>query len=214
MWTKWFRLLVIAILLAGVITPQTANATSIWTVCPSGCSFTSIQAAVDSAGAGDEIHVAEGTYSGVISRPSPAGYVGGTGTISQVVYIDKPLAIMGGYSSDFTQHDPSVYTTMIDAQNLGRGLFIWGDGEDITVEGATIINGNAAGQGGAPSSYDVGGAIASFYENLTLVDSVVKNSTSSVGMGKGGGICFSYGSLQLVYACGLLCRTDISIKNL
>ena len=48
-------------------------------VCSSGCTYTSVQAAVDAASDGDVIKVAAGTYTGVSARNG----------VTQVVYLDK-----------------------------------------------------------------------------------------------------------------------------
>jgi pectin methylesterase-like acyl-CoA thioesterase len=60
-------------------------------VCPTGCAYSSVQAAVDAASAGDVIKVATGTYTDVSTR---AG-------VTQVVYIDKGVTIRGGYTTAF-----------------------------------------------------------------------------------------------------------------
>ena len=83
------------------------------TVCPGGgCDYVGIQAAVDAAAPGDEIHVATGTYAGVQSRSG----------VTQVVYLSKTLTIRGGYSPDLTVWDPSAYPATLDAEGMGRGL--------------------------------------------------------------------------------------------
>ena len=56
-------------------------------VCLSGCPYASVQAAVDAASDNDVIKVAAGIYTGVSAR---AG-------MTQMVYLDKPLTIQGGY---------------------------------------------------------------------------------------------------------------------
>jgi pectin methylesterase-like acyl-CoA thioesterase len=52
-------------------------------VCPSGCTYSSIQAAVDDADDGDVIKVATGVYTGVQDRPAPPGY-SGPGTVYEL----------------------------------------------------------------------------------------------------------------------------------
>ena len=82
-------------------------------VCPTGCPYTTIQAAIDAAQEGDLIRIAAGTYTGVHSRPAPVGY-DGPEIITQVVYITKTVTVRGGYSSNFSTWNPASYPTIVD----------------------------------------------------------------------------------------------------
>ena len=68
-----------------------------WQVCPSGCAYSSIQAAVDAASDGDVIKMAAGTYSGVNVRPRHD--ITTTGVVTQMVYVSKTLTIQDGYTT-------------------------------------------------------------------------------------------------------------------
>ena len=89
----------------------------VFTVCLSGCGYTTIQDAVDAATGGEIIKVATGVYTGVQTRTAPAGYDGPTTVITQVVYISKTVTIRGGYTTAFTDPpDPETNPTTLDAQ--------------------------------------------------------------------------------------------------
>ena len=108
------------------------------TVCPGGgCDYDGIQAAVDAAAPGDEIRVATGTYAGVQSRSG----------VTQAVYLSKTLTIRGGYSPDFAAWAPDTYPTTLDAEGMGRGLYLVDD-VSPTLEALSVTNGSAVAGGG------------------------------------------------------------------
>ena len=59
--------------------------------------------ALEKAGAGDVIHVAEGKYPGKMK----CGWV----------QMEKPCSVIGGYSADFSQRDPLKFRTMLQPTN-------------------------------------------------------------------------------------------------
>ena len=107
------------VLFLSVLFPLSVRATD-FDVCPT-CTYTTIQSAIDGAGRGDRIRVAQGTYVENLS-------IGGS----------KSLTISGGWNSDLTTQvkDPSL--TIVDANQNGRALYVYGAPSDINVENFTF----------------------------------------------------------------------------
>ena len=134
-----------------------------------------VQYAVNQAGAGDEVRVAAGTYTGVQTR----------GGARQLVYISKTITIRGGYDDTFQDAFPLTQPTVLDAEGEGRVIHIVF--ESPTVEGFWITGGNAShalfdeGRGGG--IYSNGGA--PIIVNNVISGNVAYTSTSSSGHGGG-----------------------------
>jgi len=102
-----------------------------------------VQRAMQVAQNGDEILVATGVYT--------------TNGNAQVLHINRSVAIRGGYSSDFSTRDPEVYPTTLDAEGLGRVVYISND-ITPTLEGLRLTNGFASTTGGginSPSAHPI-----------------------------------------------------------
>jgi hypothetical protein len=141
--------------------------------------YSSLQAAVDAALAGDEIRVAAGSYSGVNNQ----------GGKPQVVYVAKDLTLRGGYTSaNWTTPDPETNLTEINAQTLGRVLFV-AENANLSVDGFHLVYGNATGLGGHTTIYgtrDAGGGVYVYSGTLTLSNAqLLHNSTPKGGLGGG-----------------------------
>jgi hypothetical protein len=154
------------------------------TVCPGGCNYTTIQAAVDDPDC-TEIKVAQGVYSGVQARPAPAGYPNppASGLITQVVYISRTVIVRGGYSTtNWTTPYPLTQPTTLNASGLGRVLVVAGD-ISPTIEGLGLTNGNAAGLGGAWAHGGGGAYVIS--ATASIRNCRVFNNSATYG----GGLC-------------------------
>ena len=90
--------------------------------------YDTIQEAVDTAADGDTIMVASGTY-------------------NENIDVTQGITLTGGWDASFTTQTPG--TSVIDGQELGRVISITCTTSDtvVTVDGFTIVNGDASGLG-------------------------------------------------------------------
>jgi hypothetical protein len=151
-------------------------------VCPAGCPYTSVQAAVDAAAPGSVLKVAAGTYTDLHARDG----------FTQVVYISKTVTLQGGYTTANGFADPpnpDANPTILDAQGKGRVIVILDAGP--TIEGFTITGGYVEKPGGVGS----GGGIYIHSASPTIRNNwIVDNSAD----GDGGAIFVNHGSAQIL----------------
>lgn len=161
-----------------------------------------IQHAVDSSTAGDELRVAAGSYSG--SHTFTVNRFGIDHDYRQVVYIDRALSLRGGFTeSDWMEPDPGVNVTQIDAAGDGRPVTVVDTiDERVTLEGLKLTGGNYTGLGNPPGMVnnecqagggeDCGGGLYVYLSALRLADCEVSGNVASTVAGHGGGIYFLY----------------------
>ena len=164
--------------------------------------YASIQAAVDASDGGDVIEIATGVYTDVTSH----------GGVSQIAFISKTLTLRGGYNADFSVQDPQVYPTTLNAQALGRVLYIDGTGVPgsitVTLDGLQLTGGqwsaseyvayNDVPAGGLSDSWwqaAPGGGVRVQSANVILLNSLLSGNHTPNGIGSG--FFQHYGSLTL-----------------
>ena len=145
-----------------------------------------IQYAVDQSTAGDELRLAEGTYSSVISLNGH----------NQMAWIDKSLGLYGGYTAAFTSRSPETTPTILDAAAQGRVIYASG-AITLTLDGLQMIHGTTTGD---PAWFMHGGAVYAAGTNLIVSSSQIRNSHTgsnySTG-GNGSGLYLSQGTLKM-----------------
>jgi uncharacterized repeat protein (TIGR01451 family) len=124
-------------------------------VVSSGVIYGVLQEAVDAAGSDDEVQV-----SGYCWGVHPLD-VGGQ-VLSQTVHVTKSITLQGGWDSTFSDLDPQLYITTLDARGMGRVALI--SGTTATLENFHMVNGDAAVAGGP----NVGGGIYLLYASPTV----------------------------------------------
>ncbi len=145
--------------------------------------FDEIQAAVDAAVEGDAIKVATGVYS----------QVNNYGGLAQVVYITRSLTLRGGYTvTDWDDYDPDAHPTTVNAQRLGRGLYINSSGS-VTVEGLVVTGGDGKGM------WPGGGGMYAHAATLVISDNLITDNIASTGdNGEGGGMYVMNGTTVMI----------------
>ena len=199
---KLLSLIIVLLSIAylGVIPASSVNAgTATRYVAPAGndignCSSTvspcrTLQHAANQAASGDTILVAQGNYTfdTTVSYPCP------TWTSAILCFINKNLTILGGYSTNnWTTANPAVNLTVLDGQNVHRGVMVIGYNTPNTyyldMEGFTIQNALAQGPTGYDSS-GIGGGMLVQHAAVILKDMVFKNNRAigqNTGSGDGG----------------------------
>jgi len=142
-------------------------------VCESGCTYSSVQAALDAAQDTDTVRVAQGLY------------------LENDITINDSITvtIQGGWDTSFTSRSSDPGLTIIDGMGLDSVFYIYASYDEtvsVTIEGLTITNGADSSGGGIYARARVGtSSTTDTILNLTLTNNrIVANQT----YGSGGGI--------------------------
>lgn len=140
--------------------------------------FTTVQAAMDAASAGDAIIVGMGTYS--------------TGTTAPVLTMKAGVSIYGGFfpgqETLFERTDPAAYPTILDGNNVSYHCVA--GASNAILDGFTITNGNASG--------DYGGGV---YNNGPITGFVISNCIFNSNNAWYGGAIFNWNASGNIYKC-------------
>ena len=144
-----------------------------------GITYTVVQAAVDAANPGDVVQV--------------AGYCTGVGEragLTQAVYLDKEITLRGGYNpADWSVCDPLAHPTTLDAQGLGRVVYVTGSAQNQPLlDGLILTGGDADELGGGLNGRDAGGGLYAVTAAPTISGCHLTDNTAQ----EGGGAFLSY----------------------
>jgi hypothetical protein len=160
--------LVVILLLGGVLIPLAPAQAADDTVCSSGCSFTTIQAAINSVTAGTSgtvIKVAQGAYN------------------ENLEILNKGLTLIGGFAPpNFTTPSTDPTLTTINASGKNASAIYAGTGVtglSVTIENFTIKNGT----GRFDVSSTNGGGIRIQKVTATIRNNIIENNSADSGGG-------------------------------
>jgi hypothetical protein len=164
-----------------------------------------IQHALDASQDGDEIHVAQGTY---------------TDALGTVALITKSVMLQGGWNVGFSLYDPALYPTTLDGQFANSVIFI--SSPITTTPIAPTIDGFIVTRGlgqynSCPTSWvgsQCGGGIASKYAIPIIVNNVITNNLGGNGPdGNGGGILLFGGGTPAAFSNNAVISHNVIISN-
>ena len=179
-------------------------------VCPTGCTYNSLQAAINNANPNDIIKMAAGVYTDVHDFHiwSNANY-----TLTQIACITKSLTIAGGYTgSNWTTPDPIANPTILDADGQGRVVHIYDDTDTwitVTLRGLQISGGDVMAGGAYNTTF--GGGIYARKTHLIVEDSQIYDNLALNTGSYGGGIYLQTGSATLSNT--LLTHNQVSVNG-
>ena len=133
---------------------------------------TAVQQAINAAASGATVKIA-GSCAGVAPQ----------GGAWQTAYVNTSLTLAGGYAvTNWTTPNPAVNPTILDAQELGRVVFI-ADTVPVTLTNLILTNGNVTGSGtGSCPGYGCGGGLYT-WGDLSLSNVTIQDSQTRRGGG-------------------------------
>jgi len=160
--------------------------------------------ALATAGPGDTLYVAGGTY---------------TGAGDAVVALDKPLELLGGWDgapSGAVKRDPVAFETILDGENQRQVVTVT-DSTSPLIDGFTITRGNGAS---APVCRDVngnqadgcGGGIWVYESHPRITHNRIVGNTAAPAVDSYGG-SGSGGGIYLYSATGTVIRDNVIMGN-
>jgi len=166
------------ILLVGLHSVRAKPTANDWFVTPTGIGSACTQSApcklktaADNAADNDSLYLSGGVY---------------TTSESAVLKITKSITVKGGWNglTGALVVDPDAYHTILDGENARRVVYVTSF-VTPTLEGLTLQQGNAIGQGGDSSipGADVGGGVYTYDASPTISNCHVLSSTAGFGAG-------------------------------
>ena len=184
---RFIALLVVASAVMWIYPSVTVAATL--HVCPTGCTYSAIQSAIDAAQTGDKIAVAPGTYTENLLIDPPVA-----ATTLSLIGTGATRTIVDGSQGECVMQIDKGYTVSISGMTLTNGECppaggILSDGT-LTLTNVTVSQ-NQGTEGGGGIANDVDGTLTLI--NSTLTDNTALSQTS----GMGGGL-LNFGAASLI----------------
>jgi|GEM_PF-5041088 len=153
--------------------------------------FTVVQDGVNAASSGDQVWVAQGTYT------APAGIA----TTESVAILNDGVQLYGGFAGIETnlsqRGDPTAYPTILDGQNTSYHVVVGASGARL--DGFTVANGAASAAFGYNDA-DGGGIYSEGVTGLVIANSHIINNIANTN---GGGIAIKSSSDVTISNCVL-----------
>ncbi|GAB4161974.1 MAG: hypothetical protein Fur0021_35800 [Candidatus Promineifilaceae bacterium] len=139
-----------------------------------------IQRAIDQAVAGDDILVAAGVYTDVVTTTI------GSDAVPHNIFIHKPVAIRGGYDAAnfMVPAQPITNAVILSGENERRVVYVAaGLTDTVTLSSLFIRDGNAPVDSENPSGSEFGGGIYNAGSNLAITGTWVLSNAAQFGGG-------------------------------
>ncbi len=150
-----------------------------------------LQYTVSKAASGDSIFIAEGTYTFTTDAC-------GNNSNAVVCVLNKNLTLIGGFNNAWSGPAPEAYPTIIDGENVHRGVVVQGNPTAqpyATFDGVTIRNARGAPLGSHGNTSHGGGILFNFATGAVRNAKLINNksvgpdtSSGAGGIGTGAGL--------------------------